>query len=83
VTENEVIAWIQANVAAQPDLLPALDAIIAKLDAIPTVQTALNVSDQDWFTQPLRQELAQAASTSAAMLREASTPALSTLKNRS
>ena len=59
VTENEVITWIQDNVATEADLLSAFDTIIAKLDAIPTVQSALSVSEQEWFTQTLRQELAQ------------------------
>lgn len=59
VSENQVITWIQENIATQPDLLPTLDAITHKLDAVSTVQSSLSAADQTWFKQTLRQELAQ------------------------
>ncbi|MCB0176562.1 MAG: SUMF1/EgtB/PvdO family nonheme iron enzyme, partial [Anaerolineae bacterium] len=50
---------IQAEVAGDAELREALDAVLAKLELVPSVQQSLSITDQKWLTDILQQELTQ------------------------
>ena len=57
VSEADVTAWVQEQLADNTELREALDTLLEKLEVIPEAQAALPVDDRAWFAETLRDEL--------------------------
>ena len=57
--QAEVTGWVVERAAADPDLRAALDGVLEKVDAVAKAQEALSEDDRRWFSETLREEMAQ------------------------
>ncbi len=57
--ESQVAEWVIEHAPDDADLRDALDDILEKLDAVAQAQAGLSERDRGWFTETLREELAQ------------------------
>jgi formylglycine-generating enzyme required for sulfatase activity len=57
--EEQIARWVAEHAPTDPELRQALDAILARLDAVVQARVGLSETDRDWFTATLRSELAQ------------------------
>ncbi len=57
--ESQVAEWVIEHAPDDADLRDALDDILEKLDAVAQAQAGLSERDRAWFSETLREELAQ------------------------